>query len=156
MNRMGKDFEGHCCSGYRTASGKCSGLCSTKFRVCLKHYQTTIDPLQECTFGEEVTPILGTNNVLVKSAPIQFPLDFKWPGTFSLIIEAWHENNKSAGKIFVKICSNVRGEISRESIWWEIHCFYRPFSMRSIAILLGDDSFHPKSHSFKNLPDKLF
>ena len=102
MNRMGKDFEGHCCSGYRTASGKCSGLCSTKFRVCLKHYQTTIDPSQECTFGEEVTPILGANNVLVKSAsPIQFPLDFKWPGTFSLIVEAWHENNKSSGKIFV-------------------------------------------------------
>ena len=98
MNKLGKDSQGHCCDGYKTSSGKCSGACSTSFRVCLKHYQTTIDPIHECTFGEEVTPVLGDNNVYMTSSPIEFGLDFKWPGTFSLIIEAWHQNNKTDGK----------------------------------------------------------
>lgn len=96
MNKLGKDSNGHCCDGYRTHSGKCSGVCATKFRICLKHYQATIDPKHECTFGERVTPVLGNNNVFVRAQTITFPLDFKWPGTFSLIIEAWHENNKSS------------------------------------------------------------
>jgi delta-like protein len=93
LNRAGKDSSGHCCDGYRTSSGKCSGKCNTKFRVCLKHYQATIDPSNECTFGEAVTPVLGNNVATLE--PIRFPIDFKWPGTFSLIIEAWHENNNA-------------------------------------------------------------
>ena len=98
MNKLGKDSNNRCCAGFRTSSGKCSESCSTKFRVCLKHYQATIDPAHECTFGEEITPVLGSNSIFMSEAPIEFALDFKWPGTFSLIIEAWHQNNKSAGK----------------------------------------------------------
>ena len=137
VNTMGRDSSGHCCDGFRTSSGKCSGPCRTRFRVCLKHYQATIDPEQECTFGESTTPVMGNN--VVNFETIAFPLDFKWPvrtifyngifeivkrdsvcvpipvytecalisrfsslpffqGTFSLIIEAWHENNKSSGR----------------------------------------------------------
>lgn len=109
MNNLGKDSQGHCCDGFRTSSGKCSGTCATKFRICLKHYQATIDPVHECTFGEEITPVLGSNSLLVNSRNpiIEFALDFKWPGTFSLIIEAWHENNKTSGKN-----KNVRHEKS--------------------------------------------
>ena len=102
-NKLGKDSEGHCCEGFRASNGKCSGHCQTKFRVCLKHYQTTIDPTHECTFGEHVTPVLGANSIFVRSPVIQFPLDFKWPGTFSLIIEAWHETgNQTKGKLLDK------------------------------------------------------
>jgi hypothetical protein len=77
LNLHGKDAQGHCCEGYRTARGKCSGRCSTKFRVCLKHYQANIDPSNECTFGEFVTPVLGNN--VANYDPIRFPIDFKWP-----------------------------------------------------------------------------
>ena len=98
MNKLGKDSNNRCCSGFRTSSGKCSETCSTKFRVCLKHYQATIDPNHECTFGEEITPVLGSNSIYSTSSPIEFALDFKWPGTFSLIIEAWHQNNRTTGK----------------------------------------------------------
>lgn len=97
MNKLGKDVHGHCCDGFKTSSGKCSGTCSTQFRICLKHYQATIDPSHECTFGEEITPVLGSNSIYMASPAIEFALDFKWPGTFSLIIEAWHQNNNSRG-----------------------------------------------------------
>lgn len=93
-NKLNKDSQGHCCDGYRTSSGRCSGSCLTKFRVCLQHYQLDIDPSHECTFGEHVT----TPGEETRGSIIQFPLDFKWPGTFSLIVEAWHENNKTSGK----------------------------------------------------------
>ena len=100
MNKLGKDSNNRCCEGFRTSSGKCSNSCSTKFRVCLKHYQATIDPNHECTFGEEITPVLGSNSIQSsRDEPIEFALDFKWPGTFSLIIEAWHQSNKTSGRI---------------------------------------------------------
>jgi hypothetical protein len=73
-NKLNKDSQGHCCDGYRTTSGRCSGNCETKFRVCLKHYQLDIDPSHECTFGEHITAPEEKRDSI-----IQFPLDFKWP-----------------------------------------------------------------------------
>ena len=99
---MGEDSNGHCCDGFRASNRKCSGLCRTKFRVCLKHYQSRINVEDECTFGEVYTQILGNNNIFVRTTPIQFPLDFKWPGTFSLIIEALHDNgHNNSGKKYI-------------------------------------------------------
>lgn len=97
VNQYGRDTEGHCCSGFRNSQGQCSGTCRTKFRVCLKVYQLDIDPKSPCTFGEAETPILGENEVDFTKAdlagfvnPVRFQLA-SWQGTFSLIIEAWHE-----------------------------------------------------------------
>uniref|UniRef100_A0A8C4ND03 Delta-like protein n=1 Tax=Eptatretus burgeri TaxID=7764 RepID=A0A8C4ND03_EPTBU len=75
--------------------------CRTFFRVCLKHYQTDVSPEPPCTYGAVTTPVLGTNSFRVQkshdfSNPIQLPFNFTWPGTFSLIIEAWHANTSSA------------------------------------------------------------
>ena len=101
---MGEDSNGHCCDGFRASNRKCSGLCRTKFRVCLKHYQSRINVEDECTFGEVYTQILGNNNIFVRTTPIQFPLDFKWPGTFSLIIEALHDNgHNNSGKNYISV-----------------------------------------------------
>ena len=109
MNKLGKDSNNRCCEGFRTSSGKCSNSCSTKFRVCLKHYQATIDPNHECTFGEEITPVLGSNSIQSsRDEPIEFALDFKWPGTFSLIIEAWHQSNKTSGRTLCFLKNNTQ------------------------------------------------
>ena len=95
-NDLQKTAQGQCCRGFaRSSTGRCSELCQTKFRVCLKHYQSHIDPNQQCTFGEQFTQV---NERLSAQDVIQFPLDFKWPRSFSLIIEAWHQDNKTAGK----------------------------------------------------------
>ncbi|XP_076318763.1 uncharacterized protein LOC143229831 [Tachypleus tridentatus] len=114
-NEYGRDFEGNCCSEYRTSHGLCSSVCRTSFRVCLKHYQTTIDPNPPCTFGEVITPVLGNNSVhlLDKKVPgfnnpVRFSFDFSWPGTFSLIVEAWHENSDREGKTLVSRLATQR------------------------------------------------
>nr|BAK53861.1 delta [Gryllus bimaculatus] len=100
---------GKCCSGERPASagGACAVPCRTRFRVCLKHYQAKIDPSSPCTFGDVITPVLGGNNISLEDTapvaedgftnPMRFHFEFTWPGTFSLIVEAWHDNNSSRG-----------------------------------------------------------
>ncbi|XP_051900350.1 delta-like protein C [Pristis pectinata] len=65
--------------------------CGRFFRVCLKHYQVNISPDPPCTYGTGHTPVLGPGGDLVRdSEPIRIPFHFTWPGTFSLIIEAWN------------------------------------------------------------------
>ncbi|NP_001310767.1 delta-like protein 1 precursor [Parasteatoda tepidariorum] len=105
VNEFGRDADGTCCRGVRSQSGMCSGTCRTRFRVCLKHYQTTIDPNPPCTYGEVLTPVLGNNSVSLEpindvatgfTNPIVFAFDFSWVGTFSLIVEAWHESEPTS------------------------------------------------------------
>ncbi|KAG7207465.1 hypothetical protein KM043_009100 [Ampulex compressa] len=99
VNEYGKDSLGKCCSGSTSRAGECSGVCKTRFRVCLKQYQVKIDTTTPCTYGDVVTPVLGENvvnfspNVALPSFtnPIRFPFEFTWPGTFSLIVEAYHD-----------------------------------------------------------------
>lgn len=87
VNEFGKDSLGKCCSGSASKTGECSGVCKTRFRVCLKQYQVKIDTTSPCTYGDVVTPILGENrinlsaNVALPSFtnPIRFPFEFTWP-----------------------------------------------------------------------------
>lgn len=87
VNEFGRDADGTCCRGVKTSTGMCSGTCRTRFRVCLKHYQTTIDPNPPCTYGEVLTPVLGNNSVRLEPTndpetgfanPIVFSFDFSW------------------------------------------------------------------------------
>ena len=39
----------------------------------------TIDPSNECTFGEHVTPVMGNDAAIAGYQLIRFPIDFKWP-----------------------------------------------------------------------------
>uniref|UniRef100_A0A8C9G6M6 Delta-like protein n=1 Tax=Pavo cristatus TaxID=9049 RepID=A0A8C9G6M6_PAVCR len=77
------------------ASGElCTPHCRTFFRVCLKHFQAVVSP-GSCTFGSIITPVLGVNSFSIRDterfdSPIKLPFNFTWPGTFSLIIQAWH------------------------------------------------------------------
>ncbi|XP_056139131.1 delta-like protein C isoform X2 [Lampris incognitus] len=65
--------------------------CQIFFRACLKHSQDVINPEPPCTYGTGLTEIFGADtNSISGSAPIKVPFHFKWPGTFSLIIEAWN------------------------------------------------------------------
>ena len=77
-NSRGEDVNGKCCQDLG-GSGHCRGECNTKFRVCLKHYQNQIDLQQGCTFGEEITAVLGSNNLEISRPPIRFDINFKWP-----------------------------------------------------------------------------
>ncbi|CAG9567901.1 unnamed protein product [Danaus chrysippus] len=100
-NSLGRLSSGQCCDG--SNSEQCVAPCRTKFRVCLKIYQANIDTTSPCTFGDITTPVLGGNSLDVPNLnvegftnPIVFPFDFTWPGTFSLIVEAWHDTNDTS------------------------------------------------------------
>ncbi|KAJ8414569.1 hypothetical protein AAFF_G00037710 [Aldrovandia affinis] len=68
--------------------------CQIFFRVCLKHSQDVISPEPPCTYGTGLTEILRADQSTISaSAPIKVPFHFKWPGTFSLIIEAWNADS---------------------------------------------------------------
>ncbi|XP_077286660.1 uncharacterized protein LOC143911581 [Arctopsyche grandis] len=108
-NELGRGRSGGCCvGGPRTSSAPassspCAAPCRTRFRVCLKHYQTNVDTTSPCTFGDVTTPVLGENNLNMTDSPVEgfinpirFPFDFNWPGTFSLIVEAWHDSNETS------------------------------------------------------------
>uniref|UniRef100_U5EUD2 Delta-like protein n=1 Tax=Corethrella appendiculata TaxID=1370023 RepID=U5EUD2_9DIPT len=103
-NDKGIDNVGTCCSGRSDSSGKCIGTCRTRFRICLKHYQAKIDTTSPCTFGDVITPVLGGNSINLtsnldhQSSQIRFPFDFTWPGTFTLIVEAWHDMNETTSR----------------------------------------------------------
>lgn len=92
VNENGKDSLGQCCSGER--NGSCTGPCRTRFRVCLKHFQSKIDTTSACTFGDVITPVLGENNVRLNDGvkipgfnnPIRFPFDFSWPVSTLLLL----------------------------------------------------------------------
>ncbi|OWF41210.1 delta-like protein D [Mizuhopecten yessoensis] len=96
-NEDGLNTDGNCCNGFRK-DGKCSDTCRTFFWICLTHYQKTIPDDASCTFASVTTPILGSNSVNFSAQlPVKFdnPLDFSipysWPGTFSLIVNAYHD-----------------------------------------------------------------
>ena len=55
------------------------GRCETKYRVCLKHYMAQVDYSSACTFGEEITPIVRSHDLLAHLQTISFDIDFKWP-----------------------------------------------------------------------------
>ncbi|XP_025024172.1 delta-like protein 3 [Python bivittatus] len=64
--------------------------CHLFFRVCLKHAQAVVSPEPPCTFGAALSNIVPADrNVVATSGLIRVPFHFKWPGTFSLIIESW-------------------------------------------------------------------
>ncbi|XP_068135638.1 delta-like protein 1 isoform X1 [Hyperolius riggenbachi] len=100
MNKKGPVGNINCCRGGMSGSqGLQQCECKTFFRICLKHYQSSVSPEPPCTYGSAVTPVLGSNSFTVPDTvssdlsffnPIRFPFGFTWPGTFSLIIEAIH------------------------------------------------------------------
>ncbi len=55
----------------------CGGICTTKFRVCVKHYQVTIDHNPPCTFGEAVTSEVFGDKIVAQE--FKFPFNFRWP-----------------------------------------------------------------------------
>ncbi|ROI33858.1 Delta-like protein 4 [Anabarilius grahami] len=84
-----KNFKGLLANG-----NLCKPDCRTFFKVCLKNYQVVVSP-GDCIFGSAITPVLGTNSFSIMgggsfSTPNRLPFNFGWPGSFSLIIEAWH------------------------------------------------------------------
>ncbi|XP_055357757.1 delta-like protein B [Paramacrobiotus metropolitanus] len=91
------DRVGGCC---KNANGECSDECNAYFRICLKHFQSNIVADPPCTFGAvKISPTSDAdgvdNSILEKFTTKAFPFKFKWPESFSVVIEAWHQPQPS-------------------------------------------------------------
>ncbi|CAI9731602.1 neurogenic locus protein delta-like [Octopus vulgaris] len=85
-----------CCEGI-TENSVCSEKCRTYFSICLMHYQNPPPLDSKCTFGADMTPVLGESTFHLGShanviRTIELPFSFAWPQSFTLSVEAWHDN----------------------------------------------------------------
>ncbi|KAL4238752.1 Delta-like protein 4 [Mactra antiquata] len=103
-NERGLDYDGNCCNGVKDSSNHttgpvCTEPCHTFFTICLTNYMNSIPPdlsKDKCLFGYVLTKVLGGNNVNFETIDgfnnmTVFHFSMSWPGTFSIIIEAWHD-----------------------------------------------------------------
>lgn len=103
-NDRGLDLDGNCCNGITDISAPgsgpvCTEPCHTFFTICLTNFMINIPPdisKDKCLFGYVTTQVLGGNNIRFSmldgfNNPVKFHFNVSWPGTFSLIIEAWHD-----------------------------------------------------------------
>ncbi|KAJ8044486.1 Protein jagged-1a [Holothuria leucospilota] len=95
-NMFGEIHDGRCCSGDKTQNG-CLESCKTFFVGCLKHYETSFNFPEECTFGIGNSSIFTENSLEFEltdslqngnGAFFEFPFVFGWLQTYTLIIEA--------------------------------------------------------------------
>ncbi|XP_029026170.1 delta-like protein C [Betta splendens] len=109
---------------FTTSRGVCSFQprdCRVFFRACLKHSQDVINPEPPCTYGTALTDIFGADSISVsESAPIKVPFHFKWPGNFSLILEAWNaessglESKENQNNLLVRVATRRRLSIGED------------------------------------------
>ncbi|XP_067663227.1 protein jagged-1-like isoform X1 [Haliotis asinina] len=124
-NDRGQTADGNCCSGTRTTSS-CSEECRIFVSVCLLHFQNPIPPSPACTYGSEVTPVIGGNTIGVGNelddGPyiIRVPLSFLWPESFAVLVEAWHDahgNESRADPRNLVIRTGRAGKIKPSTVW---------------------------------------
>ncbi|KAK1899963.1 Delta-like protein C [Dissostichus eleginoides] len=121
--------------------------CQIFFRVCLKHSQDVINPEPPCTYGTALTDIFGADSKSIStSAPIRVPFHFKWPGTFSLIIEAWNaesstlESTENHNNLISRLATRRRLTVGEE--WSQDVDFSNKSELRYTYHVLCDEHYH--------------
>ncbi|XP_078724509.1 protein jagged-1-like [Lampetra fluviatilis] len=113
-NPDGELQDGGCCDGDRgdppapaspgpaPPGGEPQGRCSTRdecdtfFRGCLREYQARVQPAGgACAYGSGATSVLGGNSFRPRgsAARMLVTFHFAWPRAFTLILEAWDQDN---------------------------------------------------------------
>lgn len=84
-NFLGQVADGSCCGGAARADATvpCPSQCNTRFRVCLKEYQSNVTSSGSCSFGNSSSPVLGGNSFTLAdpdraSGNLVLPFSFRW------------------------------------------------------------------------------
>lgn len=92
-NFLGQVADGSCCSDGRRvdSSAPCPYQCNTRFRVCLKEYQSNVTSSGYCSFGNSSSPVLGGNSFTLTdpdraSGSIVLPFSFRWTVSLNLLM----------------------------------------------------------------------
>ncbi|XP_059353369.1 protein jagged-1-like isoform X1 [Daphnia carinata] len=100
-NPEGRLASGQCCGAEETgSSGTCQRECATHFRLCLKEYQSNVTVSSPCTYGNSSSPVLAGNSFTFvepdkSNARLVIPFSFRWPRSFTLMLEAIDYNNST-------------------------------------------------------------
>ncbi|KAI1308976.1 Neurogenic locus protein delta [Halotydeus destructor] len=100
-NPLGRDSNGDCCSKVASGSNPLSqctgGECRTFAVLCVGHYQTNLSQSNSCTFGHELTEVLGANSFrFADGYTIPVPLNHAWTADFSFKLQLWNEEFKGS------------------------------------------------------------
>ncbi|KAL2096437.1 hypothetical protein ACEWY4_008585 [Coilia grayii] len=131
---------------------KPSRECRIFFRVCLKHSQDVISPEPPCTYGTGETDLLSADDESIsKSLPLKVPFHFKWPGTFSLIVEAWSaelpadQYLETRNTLITRLAARRRLLIGEE--WSQYVHFGQESEMRLSYHVVCDENYHGENCS---------
>ncbi|XP_046891727.1 delta-like protein C [Hypomesus transpacificus] len=131
---------------------KQSSDCQIFFRVCLKHSQDVISPEPPCTYGTGLTDIFSADRSSISaSAPVRVPFHFKWPGTFSLIIEAWNaessdgQSTENQNNLISRLVTSRRLAVGEE--WSQDVRFSEQSELRYSYHVICDEYYHGESCS---------
>ncbi|KAI9551524.1 serrate [Daphnia sinensis] len=101
-NPQGRLANGQCCGadGETGSAGTCHRECATRFRLCLKEYQSNVTVSSPCTYGNASSPVLAGNSFTFvepdkSNARLVIPFSFRWPRSFTLMLEAIDYNNST-------------------------------------------------------------
>lgn len=112
-NELGRDGQNRCCGDpvIRPNGKSCERQCKTAFHVCISPYLSNSD----CGDGSKISEILGGNSFKFNEANsyadnvIRIGFNFTWPGSFSILIEAYHDTGQeNAGSTIVRIEKGVQ------------------------------------------------
>ncbi|KAK7925846.1 hypothetical protein WMY93_008156 [Mugilogobius chulae] len=154
-----QEFKNH--KGLLANGSSCRPSCRTYFRICLKNYQAVVSP-GDCIFGLTVTPVLGTNSFnqakdISLNKPIQIPFNFGWPGSFSLIIEAWHSPygsqpaDGSNSDLLISFFA-IQKQLAVGSEWTQNAQVWRQTELKYSYRFICNDSYYGQSCSKKCSP----
>ncbi|XP_038817457.1 delta-like protein C [Salvelinus namaycush] len=126
--------------------------CQIFFRVCLKHSQDVISSEPPCTYGMGLTEIFSADQSSISSsAPIRVPFHFKWPGTFSLIVEAWNaessdgQSTENQNNLISRLATRRRLDIGED--WSQDVHFEEQSELRYSYHVVCDEHYHGDSCS---------
>jgi hypothetical protein len=82
QNPRGEVMKGTCCDGGRDVNDRCILKCNTRFRICLKEYQSPIIFDGKCTFGNITSSVFGGNSfpypIESSNTRLKLHFDFGW------------------------------------------------------------------------------
>nr|XP_046246089.1 delta-like protein C isoform X2 [Scatophagus argus] len=135
---------------FTSSRGVCrspSQQCQIFFRACLGQSQDVNSPEPSCPYGSNLSEIFGADSSSIsESAPIRVSFPFKWPGTFSLIIEAWNaessvlKSTENQNNLISRVATSRRLTVGEE--WSQDVHFGNQSELRYSYHVVCDEHYH--------------
>ncbi|XP_053202715.1 delta-like protein B [Panonychus citri] len=125
---------------------KCKGKspCTTYFKVCLRHYEKTVNYDDGCSFGETTVSPNEYDKIH------QIKLNFSWPRDFSLIVEGFNSERYAAKDRILRQAFQEALEV--HSDWIERSIRFNSTQLTTKMRVLCDSNFYGKDCGQRCVP----